>query len=78
MTNPDELQQVAEVILLKALNDQETAKLIQQLIDDPDADRKALFDTAFAMGVASVLSELANGHFQRFGPAVPLSVQSPS
>lgn len=62
LTNPDELNEVAATILRNNLMDPQREQLIEQLIADPQADRRALVHTAFAIGAAAALKEVMEGH----------------
>lgn len=62
ITNPDELSVVAETILRNTLRDKRAFELIEALIADPEADRRQLVITGFALGAAAALNEMMQGH----------------
>ena len=67
MTSPDDLGEIAQYILKKAVENPETRVLIEELINDPKPTRKQLFGTAFAMGASSALGEMMQGHIVQIG-----------
>lgn len=67
ISSPDELGAVAERIMAKALANPDARELIEQLLKDPQATPKALFDTAFTMGIAAALGEIIQGHIVGIG-----------